>query len=78
MNWNRLEGNSSTAVKKKKQGRAEQLASIQERHLFNLECEVEAEKLIKQGVAPWRATEAGCKIARNRRAKLQSKKKPSH
>jgi hypothetical protein len=50
-----------------------QLSALQERHFFNLECEQEVEKMIRQGVAPWRAMEEARKIVRNRRARGKSR-----
>jgi hypothetical protein len=52
-----------------------QLAAQRERHIFNLECEEEAEKMIRRGVAPWRAFEKARKIVENRRNEKSSKLK---
>ena len=49
------------------------LANQQERHLLNLECEQEAEKMIRRGVAPWRAFEEARKIVENRRVNKSAK-----
>ncbi len=49
------------------------LAVKQERHFINMECEQEAEKMIRRGVAPWRAREEACRIVESRRAKSGNK-----
>lgn len=52
-----------------------ELPTKQERHFFNLECEQEAEKMIRRGVAPWRALDEARKIVENRRARSKSRKR---
>ncbi len=47
--------------------------STKQRHLFNLECEEEAEKMIRCGVAPWRALEEARKIVESRRGKKSTR-----
>ncbi len=49
------------------------LSTSRERHFFNLECEQEAEKMVRRGVAPWRALEEARKIVENRRGKKSVK-----
>lgn len=45
------------------------LAAKRERHAFNMECEEEADKMIKRGVAPWRAMDEARRIVELRRAR---------
>jgi hypothetical protein len=52
-----------------------ELGAKLERHSINLECEQEAEKMIRRGVAPWRAMEEARKIVENRRARTAGKRK---
>jgi len=54
-------------------GETIKLSVKQEKHFFNLECEEEAEKMIKRGVAPWRALEEARKIVEKRRFKSKAK-----
>ncbi len=49
------------------------LTDKREKHLFHLECEQEAEKMMRKGVLPWRALEEARKIVETRRARLGAK-----
>ncbi len=49
------------------------LVDKREKHLFNLECEQEAEKMMRRGVLPWRALEEARKIVETRRARSAAK-----
>lgn len=51
------------------------LAAKREKHFFNLECDLEAEKMIRRGVAPWRAQEEARRIVENRRNRTKTKKR---
>lgn len=49
------------------------LNAKRERHFFHLECEQEADRMIKRGVAPWRALDEARGIVESRRGRRKKK-----